>query len=57
MSVISINTKKQTVTFKREFIKTGAVKINEVFLEGKVPLEAKYEFENYQKYLCDKYGL
>jgi RNA-directed DNA polymerase len=36
---------------------TASVKIPEVIKYGRIPIEAKYELENYFKYIVKKYGL
>ena len=48
---------EQRVIFKKEMSNVSALKIPPALLEQKIPDKAKYEIEDYLKYVIKKYGL
>jgi hypothetical protein len=56
-AIRNINLEKARVVFERVEDMGSVVKIPAVFLSGRVPHDAKVEFENMCEYIQKKYGL
>jgi len=52
-----VNLKRRTVTFNRCSTSASTVRVPEVFLKGKVPVDAAAELESFFEYIRKKYGL
>lgn len=56
-SLVRIDIGKEKVRFKREIEGKEHLKIPEVLLESKIPMDAVFELETHMSYILDKYGL
>jgi len=48
---------KKKITFRKTVNKTSKLNIPQIFLTNKIPDSAKYELEEFFKYIVKKYGL
>ncbi len=55
--IARVDTKNKRLTFKRVNKRMSNVEIPEIFFTRKIPDEAKYELENYCRYIIEKYEL
>ena len=55
--ILKLDLKKQKIIFRRIINKSSKLDIPQVFLTNKIPDGAKYELEEFFKYITKKYGL
>ena len=55
--ISKLNLEKGKITFRKSQKKSAKVNIPDILLTNKVPTNAKYELEEFFKYVCKKYGL
>lgn len=55
--ILKLNIENQKVIFRRTISKSSKLNIPQIFLTNKIPDSAKYELEEFFKYILKKYGL
>jgi len=55
--ILRIDLEKKKITFRKTVNKTSKLNIPQIFLTNKIPDSAKYELEEFFKYIVKKYGL